>query len=233
MIGRVFSNWILKKLNFVRETDECLSTRAPEHYNVKMMSGEGSPTLPLSHSKGVARCHSVTAMNSGEGKGAARCHSVTAMNSGEGKGVALWHSKGVALWHSGTRRAAWAVCLALFGVLLGVSGAQAELSTNLQIRTELNPYNKKVSVATYIDAEGNPTVPDDKGYAAIHYIYGTDSLVVETNFTDAEGRVCNCVDGYSKVKYAYSVRTLARTEYFDAKGNPANAPESYTKNETK
>ena len=137
------------------------------------------------------------------------------------------------IWNWISRKLKLLMVLMVTGTFVMVAGAAAELSTNLQVRTELNPYNKKVATATYVDAEGNPVVPDDKGYASVHYTYGTDSLVVETTFTDAEGYVCNCNDGYAVVKYAYSVRNLARTEYFDVYGNPVNGPEGFAKKETK
>ena len=59
--------------------------------------------------------------------------------------------------------------LGLICAMLISGGAAGELSTNLQVITEMNPRNHMTAQMTYIDDEGNPTVPDDKGYATVRY----------------------------------------------------------------
>ena len=52
-------------------------------------------------------------------------------------------------------------------LLFALAGSAAELSTNLHTQTEYNRDNKKPERVTYVDAEGNPVIADDKGYATI------------------------------------------------------------------
>ena len=60
----------------------------------------------------------------------------------------------------------------LFILLALVAGsACAELSTNLQQVTTTDPRTKLTLTRTYVDADGNPVVPSDTGYATIRYSY--------------------------------------------------------------
>ena len=121
----------------------------------------------------------------------------------------------------------------LTGILLLAGSAAGELSTNLQVRKEINPNNKKVATQTYVDKDGNPTIADDKGYATVRYTYATGNQIAETAFLDAQGKPVESIDGYAVMKCQYSGKNLAKTEYFDAKGRPVNGPEGYARKETK
>ena len=68
----------------------------------------------------------------------------------------------------------WALVLGMLVFLLG--SAAAELSTNLQIRTETDPDNRYIVTQTYLDKDGFPVIADDKGYAAVRYTYKERNL---------------------------------------------------------
>ena len=60
--------------------------------------------------------------------------------------------------------------LMVLAVLLIVGTARAELSTNLKTVKVLNRQAKnKPATETYVDADGNPVIADDKGYATVRY----------------------------------------------------------------
>ena len=89
--------------------------------------------------------------------------------------------------------------LSLLLVLLTVIPlcATVELSTNLKVRTTtLGGRRRLVERQTYVDADGNPTIPSDKGYATIKYSYGSWNVVVKEEFLDEQGNAINCLDGY-------------------------------------
>ena len=89
--------------------------------------------------------------------------------------------------------------------------ATAELSTNLNIRTVMVKNNRRlVSSKTFVDAEGNPVIASDKGYATIKYSYGTGSRVVKEEYLDGEGRLINNNEGFAYVTYRYSVGKLTK-----------------------
>ena len=74
----------------------------------------------------------------------------------------------------------------------------AELSTNLKMVKEPVSNNPRLTRSeTYVDAEGNPVVPSDKGYATIRYTYGEGSRIVKEEFLDEHGAPVNSKDGYS------------------------------------
>ena len=72
----------------------------------------------------------------------------------------------------------WFGCV--IALLFWLFGAYAELASNLQVRTEYNPKNKKlVASKTYVDDSGTPVTASDKGYATIRYSYTSYNLVSE------------------------------------------------------
>ena len=68
----------------------------------------------------------------------------------------------------------------VLGALFLAGQAGAELSTNLKIvavpdRTAKN----KPATETYVDADGNPVIASDKGYATVRYTYeGKNNRVI-------------------------------------------------------
>ena len=80
-------------------------------------------------------------------------------------------------------------------LLLWAGSAFAELSTNLQLRTELHPKTRRVLSQTYVDAAGNPVAADDKGYATVRYEYTDKGKVALEEYLDAAGVPVNCRDG--------------------------------------
>ncbi len=100
-----------------------------------------------------------------------------------------------------------AAACALICVLFAL-GAGAEVSSNLQVKTVYCKSNQKlVESKTYVDADGNPVVAADKGYATIAYQYTTANQVKRLELLDTEGNLVNGKEGYA-------VRT---TKYVDKK----------------
>ena len=62
------------------------------------------------------------------------------------------------------KRTAFFVVLG-FALFLFLVTASAELSTNLQLRTDVHPKTKRILTQTYTDAFGSAVIADDKGYA--------------------------------------------------------------------
>ena len=122
--------------------------------------------------------------------------------------------------------------LLLIGFLLLAGSAAAELSTNLQLRTETDPRSKRVTSQTYVDASGNTVIADDKGYATERFSYTDDWKVAATEYLDPDGNPVNCLDGYAQVRYAYRSGLKMRTEYLDADGKPVLGPEGYARQES-
>ncbi len=120
------------------------------------------------------------------------------------------------------------ICLLLLSVQ-----AYADLSSNLQVVREIAPVTKKTTSETYVDAQGNPVVASDKGYATIAYKYNAMNMVSEKRFLDAEGNTVNCADGYACIQYEYYVKKVIRTAYLDAEGKYAMGPEGYALREVK
>ena len=111
--------------------------------------------------------------------------------------------------------------------------AFAELSTNLNVVTVMNKQLRTLPDSkTYVDADGNVVVPDDKGYATVKYTYHGRVLVKE-EYLDKNGKPVNCVDGYSCKVNKYNRYTLLGVEYYDAQGKPANGPQGYARQEIK
>ena len=81
----------------------------------------------------------------------------------------------------------------------------SEISTNLNIVTVMNWQTRYLMDSqTYVDADGNAVVPDDKGYATIKYHFKNRKLLKE-EFLDENGKLVNCVDGYAYTTYSYEV----------------------------
>ena len=81
-------------------------------------------------------------------------------------------------------------CTIMLGMLVFLlKSAAAELSTNLQIRTEEDPANRFIVTQTYLDKDGNPVIADDKGCAAIRYTYKERNQPGKTEYLDAEGNL--------------------------------------------
>ena len=114
------------------------------------------------------------------------------------------------------------------------SSAFADLSTNLQVQTEVDPGNKRIVTQTFTDTFGNPTFADDKGYVSVRYTYGNREFhVIKTEYLDADGNlICNN-DGYAMIACVYSGKDLASISYLDTEGNLVNGPEGFAKRESK
>ena len=125
----------------------------------------------------------------------------------------------------------------VLGALILAGQAGAELSTNLRIETVINRSAKnKPATETYVDAEGNPVIPSDKGYATLRYTYeGKRSRIIKIERLDTEGNLINGTDGYAVMerKYNHRGRTVIAQWYTDAEGNPATGPEGYARYEVK
>ena len=116
--------------------------------------------------------------------------------------------------------------LAIF-ILLFVASANAELSSNLQIRKELKPKTNLVTLETYVDSQGKPVMASDKGYAQKEYLYNMSNQLKEECFLDVEGNIVNSTDGYASVTYEYKLNKLVKTVYMDAAGQLVSGPEGY------
>ncbi len=107
--------------------------------------------------------------------------------------------------------------------------SQAELSTNLSIKTVMVGNSKKlVDHKTYVDSDGNIVVPSDKGYATVQYTY-QGRVIIREDFLDENGYLIDCVDGYAYKVNRYKSGILQGVEFYDAQGNPANGPDGYAK----
>ena len=114
------------------------------------------------------------------------------------------------------------------------SSAFADLSTNLQVQTEIDPGNKRIVTQTFTDTFGNPTFADDKGYVSVRYTYGNREFhVIKTEYLDVDGNlICNN-DGYAIIACVYSGNDVASISYLDTEGNLVNGPEGFAKRESK
>ena len=114
------------------------------------------------------------------------------------------------------------------------SSSFADLSTNLQVQTEVDPGNKRIITQTYTDLFGIPAFADDKGYVAVRYTYGrTQSQLIRTEYMDADGNlICNN-DGYAVVECTYCGNDLENTTYLDTEGNLVNGPEGFAQRKSK
>lgn len=119
------------------------------------------------------------------------------------------------------------------GLILLAGSAYAELSTNLQIRKETDPKNRKISTWTYIGRDGNPAFADDKGYAAVRYTYKEGKLAELTEYLDLDGKLINNIDGYAMKTCTYSGKKLTETIYMDSRGYQVTGPEGYARKNTK
>ena len=121
---------------------------------------------------------------------------------------------------------------ALLFLLFG--SASAELASNLKVRTDYNPKNRKlVEAKTYVDDDGNAVVASDKGYATIRYTYTTYNLVSKIELLDEKGKPVTGAEGYAVCTKVYTDRRLAEQSYFDAAGKPVIGPEGYSRQVTK
>lgn len=68
--------------------------------------------------------------------------------------------------------------------------AQAETSTNLEIRQERNMHGEVIR-ETFIDREGNPVMADDTQYAYVQYRYNDFPALVETTYHALDGEHVN------------------------------------------
>ena len=119
----------------------------------------------------------------------------------------------------------------LLAVLVFCGRAGAELSANLKTRKEINRGNKKIASETYVDADGNPVIASDKGYATIRYTYGLNDLVIRTELLDTEGKLINGNDGYARIERKYREKKISQQSYYDADGKPVTGPEGYARME--
>ena len=122
--------------------------------------------------------------------------------------------------------------LVMAAVLLALGAASAEISTNLRVEPEYK-YKTLLVRETYVDDAGNPVVAEDKGYASIHYTYGTGKLVTGIELLDTEGNLVNGTEGYARIVKVYSRRVLKEQRYYDKDGNLVNGPEGYATMVTK
>ena len=125
------------------------------------------------------------------------------------------------------------ICLAI-GCLLLTGQAWAELSTNLRIVTVPDrTAQNRPATETYVDAEGNPVIPSDKGYATVRYTYYTNKPIqIKTiELLDTEGNPVNGTDGYARVerRYMSGGKELKEQRYYDAEGNPVTGPAGYAR----
>ena len=125
----------------------------------------------------------------------------------------------------------------VLGTLVLAGQAGAELSTNLKTVVVYDwKVRNKPATETYVDADGNPVIASDKGYATIRYTYeGKNHRIATIELLDTEGNLINGTDGYARMERKYSIggRTVRDQRYFDADGNPVNGPEGYAKHEEK
>ena len=114
--------------------------------------------------------------------------------------------------------------------ILSVFSAGAEVSSNLQVKTVYCKSNQKlVESKTYTDADGNPVVAADKGYATIAYQYTTANQVKRLELRDAEGNLVNGKEGYAVRTTKYVDKKVSEQCYYDANGNPVTGPEGYAR----
>ena len=107
--------------------------------------------------------------------------------------------------------------------------AFAELSTNLKTKkVMLGNSTNLVERTTFVDAEGNPVVPSDKGYATIRNVY-QGRVVIREECLDENGILVNCTDGYAYKTNRYKGRTLTGSEYYDVDGRLVNGPDGYAR----
>ena len=95
----------------------------------------------------------------------------------------------------------------VLGTLVLAGQAGAELSTNLKT-VVVNDWKvrNKPATETYVDAEGNPVIASDKGYATIRYTYeGKNKRIATIELLDTEGNLINGTDGYARMERKYSI----------------------------
>ena len=93
----------------------------------------------------------------------------------------------------------------------------AEISTNLRVEPEYKMHTLLVK-ETYVNDAGKPVIAEDKGYATIHYTYGTGKLVTGIELLDTEGNLVNGTEGYARIAKVYSRRVLKEQRYYDKDG---------------
>ena len=101
-------------------------------------------------------------------------------------------------------------CLLALLLLLLAGTALGEISTNLRKETVYNAAGK-VERETYLDANGNPVIADDKGYATVHYFYNSGKQLIQIDLLDENGSPITGKDGYATCKYTYSLKKLKET----------------------
>ena len=125
----------------------------------------------------------------------------------------------------------------VLGTLALAGQAGAELSTNLKILAVPDrAVRNKPATETYVDAEGNPVIASDKGYATVRYTYeGKNHRIAMIELLDMEGYLINGRDGYARIERKYDIggRRMREQRYYDADGNPVNGPEGYARHEEK
>ena len=131
------------------------------------------------------------------------------------------------------RKIAAITVLPLLLIFLFLTAAGAELSTNLQLKTEIYSRSRRIHSQTYVDQFGNAVIADDKGYATVQYTYIESGKTATTEYLDPAGELINCNDGYAKIVNTYRWNKIIKTEYLDADGNPVIGPEGYAVLETK
>lgn len=120
------------------------------------------------------------------------------------------------------------ICLLLLSVQ-----AYADLSTNLQVKKEINPATRKVTRETYVDSKENPVAASDKGYAIVEYLYNASNLQKEVRFLDAQENLVNNAAGYASIQYEYKTNKIIKTSYLDVSGKPVMGPDGYAVQEIK
>ena len=121
-----------------------------------------------------------------------------------------------------------AVITCILFSLLPVNAGVAELSTNLNQVVVYNARNRKlVESKTYVDADGNPVIASDKGYATIRYSYTSGNKVSQIEYLDTKGKPINSAEGYAVRKDIYRSKKLEEQYFYDADGKLVTGPDGY------
>ena len=112
-----------------------------------------------------------------------------------------------------------------------LSCAGAEVSTRLRV---VNTYNtaKMLVRQDFVDAHGNLTEAEDKGYATVKYTYEGKTLM-RTAYYDAEGRLTNTAGGWAEIVLKRNGQNkVTRQTYRDRDGAIVPGPEGWAQMES-
>ena len=124
------------------------------------------------------------------------------------------------------KRLTWFLLVTL--MLLAAVSARAEISANLQIS---NTYNsgKRLVQQDFVDAEGNLTYAEDKGYARVRYTYNGPYLL-RTSYYDAEDQLTDTADGWAEIVITRNGRhQVTEQAYLNAGGDPVPGPDGWAR----